>query len=213
MATKDLTNQRFGLWTVLGFSERKREGAYWVCKCDCGTIAKVHGGNLAAGRSTNCGCQRKRNAIEKSTKHNGCKTRLYTIYCNIKARCYNEKNPAYYCYGGRGITLCEEWRNLFSAFRDWALSNGYTDDLTIDRIDVNGNYCPENCRWATYKEQGNNTRKNLKVEISGQEKTLAQWCDGSEIKYATAYYRLTHGVKAENIFDKNYYTNQKSGVV
>lgn len=101
--------------------------------------------------------------------------RLYSIWHNMKSRCYYRKSEKYKDYGGRGIIVCDEWRNNFQAFYDWAMSHGYADDLTIDRKDVNGNYEPSNCRWVTQKEQHNNTRKNHYITYNGETKTAAEW--------------------------------------
>lgn len=108
----------------------------------------------------------------------------------MKDRCYREGSSAYEHYGGRGISVCNEWQHSFEAFRDWALANGYRDDLTIDRKDVNGDYCPENCRWATLKEQGNNKRYNHLVEYKGETHTLSEWSEITGIQCGTLYYRL-----------------------
>lgn len=118
------------------------------------------------------------------------KLRLYRIWTDMKRRCYDESHSEYKNYGGRGIEICQEWKNSFEAFRNWATENGYTDELTIDRIDVNGNYEPSNCRWATVKEQANNMRTNTKVTYKGETKTLAQWAESFGINYNTLITRL-----------------------
>lgn len=118
------------------------------------------------------------------------KLRLYKIWTGMKRRCYDERRLEYKNYGGRGIEICQEWKNSFEAFRDWATENGYTDELTIDRIDVNGNYEPSNCRWVTLKEQANNMRTNTMVTYKGETKTLAQWAESFGINYHTLVTRL-----------------------
>lgn len=123
-------------------------------------------------------------------KHGKRRTRLYTVYSNIKTRCYNTKNSRYKYYGARGISMCDEWRNDFQAFFDWAIENGYREDLTIDRIDTNGNYEPANCRWVTWQEQQNNRRNNHLIEFNGQVHTMAEWARLSGIPYLTLAQRI-----------------------
>ena len=120
-------------------------------------------------------------------------TRLYRIYNNIKSRCYNKNSQAYLRYGARGITVCEEWRNDFTKFYDWSMKNGYQENLTIDRIDNNGNYEPSNCRWVTVKTQSNNRSKNHLVSLNSTTKTLNEWCEIYEINYHTVQDRLKRG--------------------
>lgn len=124
-------------------------------------------------------------------------TRLHRIWANMNVRCTNSNSPKYYCYGNRGIIVCDEWRNDFKAFYDWAMANGYTDDLTIDRIDNNGNYEPSNCRWVDYKTQMNNMTKNIMIEYKGKTQTLAQWADETGIPYKTLHKRIKTGWNIE----------------
>lgn len=125
--------------------------------------------------------------------------RLHEIWKGIKSRCGNPARNNYKDYGGRGITICAEWRDSFEAFRDWALANGYRDDLTIDRIDNAGNYCQENCRWATITEQCNNTRRNHIVEAFGESHTLAEWARINGLSYNTIKTRMRRGVQGDEL--------------
>ena len=127
-------------------------------------------------------------------KHGMSDTRLHKIWMKMRGRCYVVNNDHYKWYGARGITICNEWRDDFKAFYDWSMAHGYRDDLTIDRIDVNGNYCPENCRWVTMKEQCNNKRSNVYLEINGVTKNVRQWSEETGVKYATIYMRHKRGV-------------------
>lgn len=204
---KDLTGMRFGRLTVVGLHPTESRKSHWDCLCDCGNMKIVRSDSLQEGRVKSCGClkkeQDKKNLIygvdgpgRKRAKngqhrsfHGFSHTRLHDIWLGMKGRCYNEHDARYSRWGGRGIKVCEEWRTNFIAFRDWAISSGYQDDLTIDRIDNNGDYCPENCRWATIKEQSNNRSTNINIKIGNSTKTLMQWCEIFELDYAKIYRR------------------------
>ncbi len=144
---KDLTGMKFGKLTAIKYF-KTGNSLKWICKCDCGNEIICYGYDLQRGRTVSCGCHKK--------KHAGRYTRLYSIWQSMKKRCLNPNHRFYKYYGGKGIGICDEWVNDFSAFREWALSNGYSDTLTIDRIDSSKGYFPENCQWITVSE---NTRK------------------------------------------------------
>jgi hypothetical protein len=165
----DLTQQKFGRLTVIAYAGRINKITRWQCQCECGKQIIVTACHLRSGESKSCGCFAKEQASKSHTIHGMAadrKTkknkRLYTIWASMIQRCTNLKNKRWESYGERGINVCEEWRN-FIPFRDWALANGYDDDLTIDRIDNDRNYCPNNCRWATWKEQANNKRNTRRT--------------------------------------------------
>lgn len=184
----DLTGQRFGRLVVLSFAEKKNRRMMWNCICDCGNKVVVCGTDMRSGNTQSCGCQRKENFNHK--KHEKHNTRVYRIWKGIKSRCFNPNRKGFHHYGGRGITMCDEWKDDFQAFYDWAMSHGYEDNLTIDRIDVNGNYEPLNCRWVDSFTQGTNKSDVVFVEYNGEKHPLSVWAEITGIKHATLYNRI-----------------------
>jgi hypothetical protein len=211
----DLSGRRFGRLTVLEVDERGTRKTYYNCLCDCGNIKSVRSDGLLSGAVKSCGCWKKEqdnvnlNKSEAKKKyiaagHKVGGTRLYQIWQNMKLRCYNPSNERYHRYGGRGITVCDEWLRSFTSFEEWALRNGYDDTLTIDRVDCDGNYGPDNCRWATQKEQANNRSTNITIEIGNTIKTIQEWCDIFRLDYKCVYQRYIRNpnIGIEKLFSK-----------
>lgn len=205
---KDLTGQRIGKWTVLSRAENhvSKSGTpytMWLCKCDCGTEKTVYANSLLNGKSISCGCYQADRAKEVCSNnfrtHGGSKERLYKIWTYIKKRCYSENAINYKDYGGRGIKVCDEWREDYTAFRDWSLENGYDDSLSIDRINVDGDYEPENCRWVDSKAQNNNRRSNHRISYNGETHTIAEWADITGISPNQLYKKIGNGKTLEEI--------------
>lgn len=200
----DLTGQQFGRLTVIKRAgTTKSKHTSWLCKCVCGKEVKVTIGSLQNGHTKSCGCLQKEIAIKNSYKNtffykNGITKkpnykRLSSIYNNMKNRCYYIKSIQYKNYGGRGIKVCAEWLDKekgFENFYNWAMQNGYREDLSIDRIDVNSNYEPNNCRWVTRIEQCNNKTTNHIIKYNGEYHTLSEWCKILNLNYKTVIQRI-----------------------
>lgn len=194
----DLNGKTFGRLTVIERAENNKNGsARWLCKCSCGNTKIIQSCHLTRGKVKSCGCYNSDFSKLNHTKHGKSNTRIYRIWKAMKDRCYREKNIAFRNYGGRGIKVCDEWYHDFETFCEWAMSNGYSNELTIDRIDVNGNYEPSNCRWITLKEQSNNTRTNHRLVYKGVSKNISQWADALNIKRATLQRRIDLGWSIE----------------
>ncbi len=198
---EDLTGKRFGRLTVIKFTPTDNHHTYWKCKCDCGNITTVTRSALKAGDIVSCGCYRKENArFMFKYKHGISKTRQYRIWQSMIRRCYDKEHKSYKFYGAKGITVCDEWKNDATAFYNWAMKNGYQDNLTLDRIDGNCNYAPNNCRWITMKEQQRHRSNNVFVILNGVKMTLAQASEVSGIHQGTLRTRYTKGERGETLF-------------
>ena len=184
MKCLDLTNKKFNRLLVLEKAPNKGHKVVWKCLCDCGNITYVEAINLTSNRTKSCGCLKMEKLIQRSTTHNKRHTKLYEVWKTMKQRCFNPNNKSFHRYGGRGISVCEEWKNSFSSFYEWSMKNGYKQNLSIDRIDNNGDYCPKNCRWADKLTQANNTRTNKYISFRGEVKTIAQWSRTLNIPYS-----------------------------
>lgn len=196
MGTKiNLEGQTFGKLKVINQGSPDIHGnVNWLCLCECGNEVSVRGYSLKSGHTKSCGCYKKemskKRITKKNTTHGLSKSSLYGIYHHMKERCLCKTNKDYKYYGDRGISICEEWLNSFSTFYEWAIANGYEPGLTIDRINVNGNYEPENCRWQTRKQQANNKRNTLQITYNNETHTISEWSEITGLKGATIKQRI-----------------------
>lgn len=200
----DLTGKRFGRLTVIERVENdNQKKPQWRCKCDCGNETIARANALRRGTIVSCGCYSK----EIHRTHGGCGSRLYAVWKDMKGRCFNPNHRFYSDYGGRGITVCEQWLT-FEIFQRWAISAGYDPNAekwtcTLDRINNSIGYCPENCRWADMKTQGRNKRNNRMIEYHGQCKSLSEWVNELGLSYQTVYARLTrYRLSVEEAFER-----------
>lgn len=195
----DLTNRDFGRLHVK-YRDLTSKYTKWICECDCGKITSVRSCHLISGAIKSCGCLSAentaiRNHIQK-TIHGLRDTRLYSIWHSMKQRCYDTSRSDYERYGGRGITVCDEWKDNFQSFYDWSMNNGYKANLTLDRKDNEKNYSPENCRWVTRLEQTVNRRNTIKITVRDSTHTLTEWSSILNISYSVLYRKYKDG-KAE----------------
>lgn len=218
---RDLTGERFGRLLVISRAEdavtissgKKRTRRRWLCKCDCGNTKVVYHDNLLGDKTHSCGCIQKEAASRSNTTHGETDTRLYGVWCAMKRRCYNPDVPEYKNYGGRGITMCDDWKNSYELFRDWALSTGYDCNAgrgkcTIDRIDNNSGYCPENCRWVDQQAQMNNVRYNRHITYNNETHTIAEWSRITGIPYSVLRQRISrYGYDIGQAIQKEYKHN------
>lgn len=206
---EDIRGRRFGRLVVLDFVEtRPKYQHMWLCQCDCGNQKIVSRSNLGRG-VVSCGCKRleDREKHKFKPKHGQSKSRLYGVWGSMVDRCINPNANEYENYGGRGITVCNEWRNDYVAFAEWAMANGYDEKSDrshslLDRIDVNGNYEPSNCRFVTMKAQSRNKRSNVLITYNGETHCLSEWAEIAGIRYGTFLKRLYAGWSMEDAMNK-----------
>lgn len=207
----DMKGKKYGrLFVVSYYGKDNNNKSKWLCRCDCGNVCVVDGYRIRSGKTRSCGCLSYEVLKKKSVTHGMSRSKIYFVHNSMNERCFNKKNLNYRNYGGRGISVCDEWkgRDGFESFLKWSLENGYKDGLSIDRIDVNGNYEPSNCRWATQKEQLNNTRSNVILEYKGEEHTAMQWSEILGIPYKRLMKRLYSGWSVEKAFETYKMKNQ-----
>jgi len=194
---RDITGQKFNRLTAIrrvGYNQSHE--SMWECKCDCGNGVTVRLKSLVKGRTKSCGCYQREEVSDRMKTHGLSDCRLHEIWTHMRRRCREPNHHAYDQYGARGIKVCEEWNINFQSFYDWAMTNGYSDDLTLDRKDNDGNYEPGNCRWATMIEQQNNKSTNVALTINGIPKTIAEWSRETGIGYSTIRERRRRGKKS-----------------
>ena len=209
---RDLVGEIFGRLEVIEkapdrFDQRGYRRNYWVCQCECGNIVERRDDGLTSGQSKSCGCLRREQMSSKMKeimtgriKYGDSRERIHNIWYLMKYRCEDISSPAYERYGGRGIFICPEWSDGidgYFCFKEWALANGYRESLSLDRIDNDGPYSPENCRWSDGYTQANNKRSNILYEINGITKTLAEWAREYDINYKALHRRLRLGWEIE----------------
>ena len=191
---KNLVGQQFGYLTVIREDKDnfKKDHIYWECKCTCGKRRSLQTYQLTSGKVTSCGCMNPRNLKHQSIMN---RKRLYTIYSSMLQRCYSSKSISYKYYGLKGITVCDEWKNSFDAFAEWAKNNGYNDSLSIERRDNSKNYCPENCCWIPLKDQSKNKSTSVNYFHNGESHNMKEWCQILGVSYDLAKSRRKQAKK------------------
>lgn len=208
MRAIDISGKRFGRILVLKYVGNSR----WLCRCDCSNEKIIRRDALIQGRTKSCGCFQKEIAAkqvrQRSLKHGDFGTKLYGIWAGMKRRCYNPRTKYYEDYGGRGITVCDEWKNDYSKFKEWALANGYQEGLSIERVDVNKGYSPDNCKFITINEQNSNKRISIRLQYQGKEYSIKELSKLTGIKERTIRDRYERGLPIEEILNPKIRKNQ-----
>jgi len=185
-----IIGQKFNMMTIIEEKEAHKKQRQFLCKCDCGHIGIHKLILLTSGQTKSCGCLRKRRFLEINTSHSKSRTKLNFVWQSMKQRCANPNCHAYKYYGGRGISVCEQWSNSLVPFYEWSINNGYKEGLSLDRIDVDGDYCPENCRWVDMKTQSRNKTDNRFIEFKGERMCIQDWANKLGIHLSTLDKRL-----------------------
>lgn len=198
----DITNLRFGKLIVLKYYSIALNGggSNWLCACDCGNTVICLSNRLRRGLVNSCGCISKEITIKRNYKHGLANSKLYRVYRAMISRCLNKKNKSYKYYGGRGIKVCDRWLESFENFYE-DMGNKYSNGLSIDRIDVNGDYCPENCKFSNSIEQARNKTDNILIEYNNDKKILKDWADYYNLSYKAVWARINYGWDLEKVFN------------
>lgn len=216
MRSASLEGQVFGRLTVIKRAGSLRGVSCWLCKCSCGRERIVTRAHLKQGGTKSCGCYKREKLIEngqrsgigeRSRKHGDFGTKLYSIWAGVKRRCQNPNTKHYSDYGGRGIRLCDDWQDYIN-FKKWALASGYADGMSIERIDVNSGYCPENCKWIPRRDQALNRRSSIRLEYGNRSFTVKEAAEALGMKERTVMGRVERGWTAEQIFETKLLKNQ-----
>lgn len=198
----DMTGREFEECVVIKRSDKlSKDGKkiFWECECKCGNTFTARGSDIRSGNTKSCGCLVKKKARTRKGAHGQRNSRIYTIWNNMKLRCYNKNQNNYFNYGGRGIKICDEWKNDFTTFYNWAIENGYSDELSIERINNDGDYEPSNCKWANLHEQARNKRNNRFLEHDGKKMIAPDWSKVTGIPEKIIYDRMTKGWDDERV--------------
>lgn len=197
----DITGKKYGRITALRIDGRNKAGEImWRCACDCGAETTIASRSLRSGNTTSCGCYKRMMAKKRLEKHGMSHTHIYQVWCSMKGRCLRSSSKDYPYYGGRGITVCDEWK-CFDAFYEWAMEAGYKDGLSIERVNVNDGYHPANCTWIRVEKQSENRRNTLKAEYNGEIKRVKEWSRLLGLNYNTVRAYIRQGKNMESIVD------------